>query len=47
MGRKLIYKTKKAKIEARRKTQMAYYWRNQKQRQKKALDRYYRLKEAK
>jgi len=44
MGRKLIYKTKKEKIEARNKRRMKYYWKNQEEEKRKALERYYEKK---
>ena len=41
MGRKLKYKTNEEKINARRKRQMEYYWKNQEKIKKKNLERYY------
>jgi len=45
MGRKQKYKTDEEKLQARRERQMRYYFKNQKLKQKQALDRYYKNKE--
>jgi hypothetical protein len=41
MGRKLKYKTKDEQLNARRKRQMQYYWKNRELKKKQALERYY------
>ena len=45
MGRKKIYLTPDAEIEARRERQMRYHWKNAEERNRKCLDRYYKNKE--
>ncbi len=46
MGRKLKYKTEQEKLDARRKRQMAYYWRNQEEIKQKNLKRYHQNNES-
>ena len=41
MGRKTKYHTKEEKLEARKKRQMKYYWKNQDKIKKKNLQRYH------
>lgn len=47
MGRKQKYITDEEKLNARRERQMRYYFKNQKLKQKEALNRYYENKEKK
>jgi len=47
MGRRKKYKTEEERVEARKKRQMAYYWRNQEKLKRKNLERYYENKKEK
>ena len=47
MGRHIKYKTEEEKLTARKERQMRYYWKNVKQKRKKALERYYGKKQQK
>jgi hypothetical protein len=44
MGRRLIYKTDEEQLEARRKRQLRYYYRNQEIAKRKRMERYWKSK---
>lgn len=47
MGRMKKYKTEEEQINARKKRQMKYYWKNKERLQRKARERYHERKKQK